>query len=89
MQYIAVWYKSPNGIGPKLPTTFTKSLTDKGFICDLTSGVDLGTIKKDSLGIVLMEDNDVVASTTWRESSVDIIPAEGNTVKILNPKGED
>lgn len=79
-QSIAVWYKSPDGTGPNLPTTFTKTLTNKGLFFDITTEVHLDLIKESSLGICMLEGGDVVASATWREVGVYHTPRKGDTV---------
>jgi hypothetical protein len=79
-QSLAVWYKSPDSTGPKLPTTFTKTLTDEGLIFDITTGVNFKSIKENSLGILMLEGDDVVASATWRDVGLYHAPIKGDTV---------
>jgi hypothetical protein len=80
-QYLAVWYNSPESIGPKFSATFTKAVTDKGLFFTVTEKVDLGSMRKNSLGLLYMEDDSVVACATWRSLGT-FTPYEGSTVQL-------
>jgi hypothetical protein len=81
MQYLAVWYKSPESIGPKFSATFTKAVTDKGLFFTATEEVNFGSMRKNSLGLLFMEDDSVVACATWRSLGT-FTPYEGSTVQL-------
>ena len=81
MQYLAVWYKSPESIGPRFPATFSKAVTDKGLFLAVTKEVDLGSMSGNSLGLLYMEDDSVVACATWRNFGI-FTPSEGDTVQL-------
>jgi hypothetical protein len=87
-QYLAVWYKSPEGMGPKIPATFTKELTDGGLIFTVTAQVDFGLMKENSLGIVCVEGDDVVGCLTWIDIGVRFNAEEGDAL-VLRPQEDE
>jgi hypothetical protein len=82
MQYLAVWYKSPEGMGPKIPATFTNVLTDNGLSFEVSKKTVIGPMRENSLGFALMENNVVVGCVTWIELGVKFTVREGDTVQL-------
>jgi hypothetical protein len=81
-QHLAVWYKGPENMGPKIPVTFTRELTDKGLVFSVTNRVNVTPLKENSLGLVFIEEGRSVASLTWIALRVRFSLSEGDTLEI-------
>jgi hypothetical protein len=81
-QYLAIWYKSPEGMGPKIPATFTNALTDDGLHFEVVGKASIGPLKENSLGLALMEGDVVVGCVTWIGLGIKYTFREGDTVEL-------